>query len=186
MEKITLEANKKMVGSTDAAFSFLGIIDIDFVDHVLASTHAKLETFEANPGVRRKVYLVLVECLQNLCKQVENLNQDERHSGEYDKSSASFIIKTDAKGYYIATANFVANDKVESLSNWLNEINCYTREELRSVYNKILTNKSYSKQGGAGLGFVDILLKTNNKLEFTFEVVDDNYSFFSINVCVEK
>jgi hypothetical protein len=80
----------------------------------------------------------------------------------------------------------VANDKVEGLSQWLNEINCYTREELKVIYNKILTNKSYSKQGGAGLGFVDILLKTNNKLEFTFEKVDENYSFFSINVTVNK
>lgn len=186
MEKISLEAHKKMVGNSDAIFSFRGSIDIELIDHVLASTHAKLETYELDPGVRRKVYLVLVECLQNLCKQVENLNQDDLHLGEYNKTSASFIIKTDLHGYYIATANFVANDKVEGLTGWLNEINCYTREELKIVYNKILTNKSYSKQGGAGLGFVDILLKTNNKLEFTFEKVDENYSFFSINVTVNK
>lgn len=186
MEKISLEAHKKMVGNNDAAFTFRGSIDIDLVDHVLAATHAKLETFEENPSIRRKVYLVLVECLQNLCKQIDNLNQDGAYEGEYDRTAASFVIETDIKGYYIATANFVANDKVDNFKSWLEEINSYTREELKSVYNKILTNKSYSSQGGAGLGFVDIALKTNRKLEFSFEKVDDFYTFFSMNVTVEK
>lgn len=186
MEKISLEAHKKMVNNNDAYFAFRGSINVDLVDHVLSSTHAKLESVENNVGVRKKVHLVLVECLQNLCKQVENLNQDENDIGEYDKTAASFVIKTDLDGYYISTANFIANKNVFGLNNRLTEINNCTRAELKALYNKILTNKSYTTQGGAGLGFVDILLKTNNKLDFTFEKVDDNFSFFCINVTVNK
>jgi len=186
MEKISLEAHKKMTGNQDAAFAFRGSVDIDLVDHVLAATHSKLETIEENPSIRRKVYLVLVECLQNLCRQLENLNYDDNFEGDYDKSSASFVIETDHNGYHIATANFVANDKVDKFRSWLDELNGYTREELKVVYNKILTNKSYSSQGGAGLGFVDIALKTNKKLDYNFLQVDDKYTFFTMNVSVDK
>lgn len=185
MEKISLEAHKKMVGN-EAAFSFRGSVDIELIDRVLYATHAKLESFEPDPKIRRSVYLVLVECLQNLCKQTETLKLGDRSKVEYDNTAATFVIEKDSKGYYIATANFVENEKVENLKNWLDEINTYTRQELKLVYNKILMNKSYSSQGGAGLGFVDIALKSNKKLEFSFHKVDEHYTFFNMNITVEK
>lgn len=185
MNKISLDAHKKMIGE-EAAFSFRGSIDIELVDKVLEATHSKLESFETDARIRKKVYLVLVECLQNLCKQVDNISRENVALVSYNKSAATFVVEKNCTGYYIATANFVSNEKVDNFKNWLNEINSYSREELKLLYNKILTNKTYSTQGGAGLGFVDIALKTNKKLDFSFQNVDEHYTFFSINVNIEK
>ena len=39
-----------------------------------------------------------------------------------------------------------------------------------------------SMKGGGGLGMVDIARKTGDKLNFNFLPVDDQYSFFSLNI----
>jgi len=182
---ITLESHKQLL-SSGLSLSFKGVVDVEMVDHVLAAIHSRLETIEENSGVRKKVYLVLVECLQNLCKQIDSLHTITECNTEYQTNVASFNVEGNESAYEIATANFIANDKIEKLRAWLDEINGYDKVELKQVYNKILTNHTFTEYGGAGLGFVDIAMKTGNKLNFKFDKIDENFSFFIISVTVNK
>ncbi|MCZ6898904.1 MAG: DUF6272 family protein, partial [Bacteroidetes bacterium] len=43
-----------------------------------------------------------------------------------------------------------------------------------------------SEKGGAGLGFVDMARKSGHKLEFGFETMNDEFSFFSLKSVISK
>ena len=108
MDKISLTSHRKLTES-NISFSFVGSIDVDIVDHVLAAVHSKLESEILSPGVKKRVYLVLVECLQNLCKQIDALNKTDRISTNLNTTSASFGIEGVNGHFDIATANYIQN-----------------------------------------------------------------------------
>ena len=45
---------------------------------------------------------------------------------------------------------------------------------------------SISSKGGAGLGIIDMALKSGNKFEYSFNQIDDSNSFFTLKVKVEQ
>ena len=51
--------------------SFKGEVSFDLVKSVLDIIEGRLERMEDNPKTKKKVFNVLVECLQNLCHHIE-------------------------------------------------------------------------------------------------------------------
>ncbi len=164
--------------------SYKGTVTFQLIDSLLQIISSRLDVIEDNINIRRKVYCVLMECLQNLSIHIEEIGQPA--VSEFDFSCALLTIENDTDGYIISTGNFVKNDKQEYLRERLEEINNCNLEELKALYNKILTNNTYNAKGGGGLGFVDIARKTNGKIKYDFIKVDSCYSFFHLIVKIKK
>ncbi|TAF64461.1 MAG: hypothetical protein EAZ55_11540 [Cytophagales bacterium] len=126
--------------------------------------------------IKRKVYHVMVETLQNMSKhsdELANLNEVGR---------GLFMIGRKEDSYYIITSNKIHIDKKESLNGALVKVNLATNEELKEMYKKQIKEGSLSDKGGAGLGLIDIARKTNERLDYHFIPYDDNYYFFILKV----
>jgi len=50
---------------------------------------------------------------------------------------------------------------------------------------QILTNKKLSSRGGAGLGFVEMVRKSGEKLDYYFDKLDDKRSFFYLQIKIK-
>jgi len=76
----------------------------------------------------------------------------------------------------------------KKLRSWLDKINdvAGSREELRALYKQVLSNGIFSEKGGGGLGFIDIAKKSGQKLEYDFRPVDDDYSFFVLEISIPR
>jgi hypothetical protein len=144
---------------------------------------ARLESAEKNSKTKKKVFNVLVEILQNLNHHVETA----KSGGDLvdDGKNAVFQIWTDKDNYIINTGNFIPNQNVESLKNWLVYINSTTEDELRALYKEKLNDK-FTPKGGGGLGFIDIARKSGQKLVYSFDKIDTDYSFFSFEINIPK
>jgi hypothetical protein len=129
-------------------------------------------------NIKSKVFNVMVECLQNICKHADQGGQEERDS--------IFMIGKENDHYIIASGNYIQSSKVESLKERLNYINTLDKEGLKELYKDIVQNNTISDKGGAGLGFVDMARKTGQKLEYSFEMVDTTYSFFAFKSVITK
>lgn len=173
------------MGANSIGLSFKGNVTFELIDSIIIIISDKLEHLEYDLNVRKKVYAILTECLQNLCSHIDN-SDGTTTINDFDINSAVIIVDSDADGYIIKTGNFVPNDKVEKINKWLSEINSYSKDELKALYNKILTNKVFTDKGGGGLGFIDIARKSGRKLEYDFQKVDDQYSFFSFQIKIHK
>jgi len=164
--------------------SFKGDITTELMSSILQIMEERLDTFQETPRTRKKVYNVMVECLQNLYHHVDSV---PIHVGDIEDRdrSAIFIIGLDEGGYRILTGNYVQTDRVDNLKKQLEEINSKEADGLRELYKEILNNDERSGKGGGGLGMVDIARKTGHKLAYDFTVINSEYTFFTLNINVE-
>ncbi|HAS44562.1 MAG TPA: hypothetical protein DCS93_29050, partial [Microscillaceae bacterium] len=68
----------------------------------------------------------------------------------------------------------------------INYVNGLTKEELRSLFREIVKIGELSDKGGAGLGFIDMVRKSGEKLLFDFQAVDEEVTFFSLLLRVRR
>ena len=163
---------------------FKGNIDSDLINRVLDSVEARMIDGKERPKLRKKVYNVLVESLQNLYHHVEKVPEgfEDQKSEKYGMLA---INKVD-NGYKIITGNFIFSEDVEMLEEKIKRINRSSHEELTELYKFILNHQRISSKGGGGLGLVDIARKSGNKLEYLFKDYDEKSSFFSLKILVSE
>jgi hypothetical protein len=165
--------------------TFKGEVTFDLINSMLKIIESRLDMIEGDLKTRKKVYNVLVECLQNLVHHIDTIDPGEDAS-PYHSKTALLMITTSTDGYHVVTGNYIMNDKIEKLKDWLDEINSVSPEELRELYKKILNDTGFSPKGTAGLGFIDIARKSGQKLIYAFQPVNDRYSFFSFQITIPK
>jgi hypothetical protein len=162
--------------------SFKGSVTSELLSSILQIMETKMENIEEAPKIRKKVFNVLVECLQNLYHHIDEGPITEDGS----KRSAIFMISKQDDHYKIFTGNFILNENVDGLKEKLVRINNMSKEELKDYYKEVLNNGKLSEKGGGGLGMIDIARKSGQKLDFNFHPVDDRNSFFSLIVKVSQ
>ncbi len=167
----------------EIVLKYKGNIDSDVINHVLDAVEGKMVEVNEQSKLRKKVYNVLVESLQNLYHHVDPVPADFE-----DQSSERFgllVIKKIDGGYKITTGNFINAEHIEKLEEKIKRINRSSHEEIKELYKFILNHQKISQKGGGGLGLVDIARKTGNQLDYTFKEYNDKHSFFYMNILVK-
>ncbi len=167
----------------DVLIAFKGSISSELISNVLEVVESKMDEFRESSKIRKKVYNVLVESLQNLYHHIEVL--PEAMQKEFDDKFGILVVSRQDDRYKISTGNFIGQDKVDVLRNKIDKINSMSRDELKDMYKFILNHQRLSEKGGGGLGLVDIARKTGNQLDYTFEKFDDAYYFFNLDVFID-
>lgn len=160
--------------------SFKGDITSDLLTSILHIMESKMDNMQEEPKTKKKVYNVLVECLQNLYHHMDEAQVENGDRGR----SAIFMIGKQDNSYMIFTGNYILNENVNGLKGRLDEVNSLSKEELKDYYKQVLNNGEMSLKGGGGLGMIDIARKTGQKLHYNFQNIDNKVSFFSLNIKV--
>jgi hypothetical protein len=146
----------------------------------------KMDSYSEDANMKKKVFHVMVECLQNLSKHAEEYTSVE---GSAFSGNGIFIVGRlgdDFQDYQILTGNAVESSKVADLKALLEKINQLDKEGLKELFKKQMREGSLSEKGGAGLGLIDIARKTGEKLEYSFIDLDDNTSFFLLRTIITR
>ncbi|MCF8258954.1 MAG: SiaB family protein kinase [Flavobacteriales bacterium] len=163
--------------------SFKGDVTSDLTASILQIIEQRLIEMHETPKLRKKVYNVLVECLQNLYHHIDDVI--DNGMPESDKRSAIFTIGHNNLGYSITTGNYIDSAKVNGFAERLDRINSLSTDELKQFYKEVLSNDERSERGGGGLGMIDIARKTGKKLNYDFITVTPTLSFFSLNINID-
>ena len=167
----------------DILLAYKGSITSDLISNVLEVVEAKLDDLSEVPKVRKKVYNVLVESLQNLYHHIDEL-PDLLHDSFDPRFGVLVIARVDVNVYKISTGNFINSNKIKFLKDKIDKINSLSQDELKDMYKFILNHQKLSAKGGGGLGLVDIARKTGNKLEYSFGNYNNEYYFFNLDILV--
>lgn len=162
--------------------AFNGEFDMRVVNALVTSVKQKLTHVESNMLIQKRVYNVMVECLENIFRHSEDAIQSEFPL----KSYAIFTLNKEEENYYLITGNYVQNKNVDFLKSTIDTINSLSKEERKDMYREILNNKTFSEKGGAGLGIIDIAIKADTRLEYDFKKVDDNKTFYIFRVRIQN
>lgn len=162
----------------EVLFLFNGEVNSNLIADSLDNIEDQLETVTSK--IRKKIYNVLVECMQNLFHHSETLPSKPG----FDKSGkyAACVLSKNSVGYHITTGNFINQKQKDFLSKHLSHINTLDRDELKELYKEILNNQEFSDKGGGGLGMVDISRKSGSKLDYSFHDYQNDYYFFSLSI----
>lgn len=154
---------------------FIGNFNHETNTRLLKNTNKTFDEIDSNKAVRKKLYNVMVECLDNLC----------RHPGT-DNTNSLFILSENNSKYQVITGNKIFNSDLEGLISKIEKINSMDRPALREWYNQIINKGEISEKGGAGVGLIDIVLKSGNKLEYEIKSLPDGYSFLILKAMVSS
>jgi hypothetical protein len=148
---------------------------------ILAMAERNLDSSGEEGNIKRKVFNVMVEALQNIVK-----HSDELVDGQIRSHAAIFLIGKEENRYSIMSGNPIRKSNVAGLEQKLHHINSLDKEGLKELYKEIIKNTTISDKGGAGLGFVDMARKSGEKLAFDFPEMSAEYCFFCLTVHVAR
>jgi len=129
--------------------------------------------------VRKKVFHVMVECLQNITKHSEKTDEDGKKIGY-----GMCMIGEKQEYYFVVTGNKIKNENVCELKERIEYLNLKTKEELDELHKKQMIEGRLSTKGGAGLGLIDIIRKTGQKIIYDFVPLDPYNHYFIMEIRV--
>lgn len=148
---------------------------------ILSMAERNLDSSGEESSIKRKVFNVMVEALQNIVK-----HSDELVDGTVRSHAAIFLIGRESNRYCIMSGNPIRKSNVAGLKEKLDRINSLDKDGLKDLYKEIIKNTTISEKGGAGLGFVDMARKSGEKLDFSFPEMSSDYCFFCLKVNVPR
>ena len=95
-----------MMEDGNIMLSFKGEVTSDLLTSILQIMESKMEVLDESPKIKKKVYNILVECLQNL---YHHIDEDDTLTAANEKSALFMIRKSDDGDYSIMTGNYIAN-----------------------------------------------------------------------------
>jgi hypothetical protein len=144
-------------------------------------TEKNMAKSEESNQVQKKVFNVMVECLQNISKHGDTLIE-----GEGEERRGIVMVSRGDESYKIITGNVIRNERVPSLKESLELINSLDKEGLSSLFKQQIRESKISEKGGAGLGLIDIAKKTGSKLTYQFKELNNNVSFFILTSTIKR
>lgn len=149
-----------------------GDVNQSVVKTFTSITERKMELSETEK-IKKKVYHVMVECLQNISKHTD----DERTGDPLLTGQGIFMVAHDRDGYVVVTGNVIANKRIDKFKQLTDNVNQLEPDELKDLYKKILREGAISEKAGAGLGLIDIVKKTGNPIDYKIQEINDKTSF---------
>jgi len=157
---------------------YQGNFSDDITEKMLALSEYNIENVEELSRLKNKVSFIMVECFQNILRhgnEPDLVSQLNEHSG-------IFSTRNIGSNYFITSANVIENANIESVKSKLTHINSLDKDELKKLYMEILSTGELTSKGGAGLGLIEMARKSGQPLEFEFERINDDLSFFYLQV----
>jgi len=166
----------------DVFFTYDGDIASKQINDILEEVEKKLTDISASIKVRKKIYNILVEGLQNLFHHSEDVPQDLVDT--LGKRYGMIVITRVDDHFRVTVGNFVTSDQVKFLTEKIEKINELSEDGLKEMYKFILNYQKISSKGGGGLGLIDMARKSDQKLAYRFYPYNENYCFYRLDIFV--
>lgn len=163
-------------------YIYRGLFTQNITDSILALTESNLESVGESSKVKKRVFSIMVECLQNVTRH----QTSEKIETVQPEHSGIFVIQNKNNAYQITSGNIVENQAIPHLKSLLDKINSLEKDALKEYYKQILEDGSISDKGGAGLGLIEMARKSGNKLYFDFKDVNSLISYFYLHTAISK
>ena len=156
-----------------------GHISPDVGKEVLSFTETKLSEEDIESNLRKRVFSILVEILENVAKYSPGREPEEKFG------MPVAMIRMDDKVYSLTTGNLILNSKVDHLKEKLDTINKYDKIGLKELFRKSLSGQTISNDSTGNMGLIDMARKSGSKLVYEFEKLNELYSYYTLTVKVE-
>ena len=139
----------------------------------------KIAERNISTSVRKRVFHIMVEALQNITKHSDDYDEKEKRTG-----NGLFVVGHTKEAFYVVTGNLIRNDRMKGLEDRILIVNEADKPTLKDMFLKQMMNGALNQKGGAGLGLIDIARKSGKKLFYHFAPYDEELHFFLFAVTI--
>jgi type I site-specific restriction endonuclease len=167
------------VNKYDVVINFNGNISLPVIDDILHKLKVYLHNNINDKLIRKRVYSLAVECLDNIFKHSDLTDINNKLVNKYPPK---FIVEFFHDTFLIHTGNIISNENTEKVIQKLTQLNKLADTEVNQLYKDSLSNAEISEKGGAGLGLIVMAKTTRQKIHFDFERINHNFSYFAMQL----
>jgi hypothetical protein len=158
---------------------FKGKVTFNEISKLINELSNKMKELKETVNIYKRLLTIMVESLENIIKYTDRIdNKDEI----IQKNPAFFQLGKLNNQYIVKVSNPVKICDSDFLKNRLERLNKYNYHELKQMYHEIISNGQFSDQGGAGLGFIEMMKATGEKIGYSFEKINKEFSYFSLEL----
>lgn len=177
-EKDSLEMIKEyhqILNQENIQISFKGSFTQENLVHLLSLIEGQLSSA---PSASSKSFSMMIELLQNIVKHASNKGNPPAGN------LGIFYLSHKQTKLYLTAGNFIENKEIQPLNDELEYVNSLNYDELDDYYNRVLLDFGNTNAKKTGLGFLDMRIKSRQKIDFEFRNIDQHHSFFSLSIGV--
>ncbi len=165
-------------------FCYSGYITERILTSIGETIKMKLEAEETHMSTTKKVFSIFVEGVQNVIRySAEKIDEEENETNK-DFRYGLIVIGNIPEGIFVQCGNLILNEDVEMMRKRIGEIEGKNKDELKKLYKKKMMEGPEKHSKGASLGLVEMARRSRQPMEFEFESVNGNYSFFCVKAIV--
>jgi len=170
---------ERLMAENDVYLIWSGHISTDVEKEVITFTETKLAEEDIELNLRRRIFSVLVEILENVAKYSPGREPEEKFG------MPVALIRLEDDVYTLTTGNLILNENVEDLKGKLDIINKFDKVGLKELFRKSLSGQTISSNSTGNMGLIDMARKSGSKLVYQFEQINELYSYYVMTVKVE-
>lgn len=129
---------------------------------------------------KKKLVSLMVEMLQNI------IHHGRVHFGDIDGSQGIFYINVKNEEYRLNSVNYVKNEAIDKIKSKIDHINSLDEESLETFYNERLFDFKIITEKEAGLGFIEMRIKSRNPIGYSFKKINEEYSLFKLTLFLDN
>jgi hypothetical protein len=170
---------ERLMAKNNLYLIWSGHITPDVGKEVLSFAEMKLAEDEPELNLRKRVFSILLEILDNVSKYSPGKESEEKFG------MPIAMISLEGKVYCLTTGNLILNNQVDILKEKIDRINSYDKAGLKDLFRKSLSEQTTNSDSTGDMGLIDMAKKSGNKLEYKFEKLNDLYSYYVLHVKIE-
>jgi hypothetical protein len=133
-------------------------------------------------NARKKLFKIFIE----LCQNVSNYSEDFHMVNNVQRIGVGELILQELEdSYKFTTTNMVKNSDAKILTERCELVNASDPLRLRELKREQRLN-SPGEKFGARIGLIQAVMLSKNKLVYKTEEIDQNFSYFSLTVKIDK
>ena len=157
-------------------------INQEVILKILNDLETKMDSFGESLKITRKAFNIITEGLQNIVRYGDKMP---------DKTTAPIFIydRQEAK-YLLVFGNLLHVSKTHKLTARLEELNAQDSYGLQEMYKQVIKNNknrgedSEKDRNSAGLGFLEMARKSENKFIYKLFPYSPEYQYFAVVVTI--
>ncbi|MEH0153935.1 SiaB family protein kinase [Limibacter armeniacum] len=155
-----------------------------FTQEVLTLIGKTLQSTPNSQMISKRLFAIVIEMAQNIHHYSAHKAYSEKD--EKEVGTGVITIGSDDQYFHICSGNYIKKSEVPPLLERADYINELDKEELRDFYREVRKAPQRANKPGANLGLIDMVRKSGNPVLIEIEEVDDDISFFILNVKINK
>ncbi len=166
--------------TTTEIFTYKGELSFNAIESILNDYKLCIQHFDVELVVRKRIYSILVECLENTYRHTSQNIANMKHT-----HVELYLFDAD-DNFVISIGNHILNKYITELTNRINLVNSLDQVGINRLYRASISKANISDKGGAGLGIIEIARNSRQKIKYQIESVNNDTSFFRFEIYVSK